>query len=107
MMTGLDGGGDGDVWDTLTHIFDDMDNQGGAGDEEDALAETLESLRGLLDMHLQLKKKTRGLHAKKAVMTMERDAALERLEELEKTEARERRMTTMQQAWGAYAELGG
>ena len=97
--------GEGDVWDALTHIFADMDNQGGAGDEQDALAETLDSLRGLLDMHRQLKKKTVALRAKNEEMAKERDAALERLAELEKTEARERSMSNMQRAWGAYADV--
>lgn len=105
----LTGEGDGDVWDALTNIFSDMDNQGGAGDEQDALAETLESLRGLLDMHRQLKKKTVGLNAKREEMARERDAALERLEELQRMEAQEQRMSmrrsSMQQAWGAYADL--
>lgn len=88
------------MWDALTHIFADMDNQGGAGDEQDALAETLDSLRGLLDMHIRLKQKTVGLRVKNKEMAKERDAALERLAELEKTEARER---STQHAWGAYA----
>lgn len=81
---GSGGSGEGgDVWDALKGIFSDMDSQGGAGSEQDALAETLESLRGLLDMHRQLLKKTKGLNAKGAEMARERDAALQRLAELE------------------------
>lgn len=70
----------GDVWDALTTIFADMDSQGGVdGPEGAALEETLESLRGLLQMHLQLRRKAVALTAKKVEVTRERDAALERL----------------------------
>ena len=107
---GTQTGREGDVWDALTNIFTDMDSQGGAGDEQDALAETLEALRGLLDMHLQLQTKTKGLHAKLDEMGRERDAALDRLAELETMEAARRRSprpgrTPVQRAWGAYADL--
>ena len=59
----FDGEG-GDVWDALTNIFADMDSQGGVGARREALQETLASLRGLLDMHLQLRKKAVELTAK-------------------------------------------
>lgn len=105
-QTVRDGEG-GDVWDALTTIFSDMDSQGGAGVEQEALEETLESLRGLLDMHLQLRRKTAGLDAKRAQMEGERDAALDRLAELERAEASNRRRprSDMQQAWEAYEDI--
>ena len=72
-----DGGG---VWDALTTSFADMDSRGGVdGPEGAALEETLESLRGLLQMHLQRRRKAVALTAKKVEVTRERDAALERL----------------------------
>ena len=75
----FDGEG-GDVWDALTNIFADMDSQGGVeGPEGEALQETLASLRGLLDMHLQLRKKAVELTARRMEVARERDAALERL----------------------------
>ena len=78
----FDGEG-GDVWDALTNIFADMDSQGGVeGPEGEALQETLASLRGLLDMHLQLRKKAVELTARRMEVARERDAALERLAEL-------------------------
>ena len=71
----FDGEG-GDVWDALTNIFADMDSQGGVeGPEGEALQETLASLRGLLDMHLQLRKKAVELTARRMEVARERDAA--------------------------------
>jgi hypothetical protein len=75
-------GGD-DVWAAVTHIFADMDAQGGIEEEEGvAVEETLQELRGLLDMHQQLERKKVALAATKVQATRERDAALERLAEL-------------------------
>ena len=49
----------GDVWKALDGIFADMDARGpgSGGEEHDALADTVEALRGLLDMHAQLRSK--------------------------------------------------
>lgn len=72
-----------DVWWALTLIFADIDAQGGVdGDESVALGETLDVLRGLLDMHKQLGRKKVALSAKNLEATRERDAALGRLAEL-------------------------
>ena len=71
-----------DVWGALTLIFADIDAQGGVdGDESVALGETLDVLRGLLDMHKQLGRKKVALSAKNLEATRERDAALGRLAE--------------------------
>ena len=72
-----------DVWAALTNIFADMDAQGGVeGEEGVALEETLQELRGLLDLHKQLGRKKVALAATLMEATRERDAALGRLAEL-------------------------
>ena len=72
-----------DVWAALTNIFADMDAQGGVeGEEGVALEETLQELRGLLQMHQQVERKKVALAATLVEATRERDAALERLAEL-------------------------
>lgn len=72
-----------DVWAALTSIFADIDAQGGVeGEEGVALEETLQELRGLLEMHQQLGRKKVALAATLVEATRERDAALERLAEL-------------------------
>jgi len=74
--------GSEDVWAALTHIFADIDVHGGVGDEAEELGETLDVLRGLLDVHTQLGYKKVALTAKQVEAARERDAALERLAEL-------------------------
>jgi hypothetical protein len=60
-----------------------MDAQGGVeGEEVVALEETLQELRGLLQMHQQVERKKVALAATLVEATRERDAALERLAEL-------------------------
>ena len=71
------------MWAALTSIFADIDAQGGVeGEEGVALEETLQELRGLLEMHQQLGRKKVALAATLVEATRERDAALERLAEL-------------------------
>ena len=71
------------MWAALTNIFADMDAQGGVeGEEVVALEETLQELRGLLQMHQQVERKKVALAATLVEATRERDAALERLAEL-------------------------
>ena len=50
------------VWDALTGIFEDLDRQGG-GAEAEELEDTLDELRGLLEMHTQLRGKAVELEA--------------------------------------------
>ena len=70
------------VWDALTGIFEDLDRQGG-GAEAEELEDTLDELRGLLEMHTQLRGKAVELEAMRLEVTRERDAALSMLYELE------------------------
>ena len=70
------------VWDALTGIFEDLDRQGG-GAEAEELEDTLDELRGLLEMHIQLRHKAVELEAMRLEVTRERDAALSMLYELE------------------------
>ena len=70
------------VWDALTGIFEDLDRQGG-GAEAEELEDTLDELRGLLEMHTQLRHKAVELEAMRLEVTRERDAALSMLYELE------------------------
>ena len=74
------------VWDALTGIFEDLDRQGG-GAEAEELEDTLDELRGLLEMHTQLRHKAVELEAMRLEVTRERDAALSMLYELEEEEA--------------------
>jgi len=66
------------VWDALTGIFEDLDRQGG-GAEAEELEDTLDELRGLLEMHTQLRHKAVELEAMRLEVTRERDAALSML----------------------------
>lgn len=70
------------MWDALTGIFEDLDRQGG-GAEAEELEDTLDELRGLLEMHTQLRHKAVELEAMRLEVTRERDAALSMLYELE------------------------
>ena len=70
------------VWDALTGIFEDLDRQGG-GAEAEELEDTLDELRGLLEMHTQLRHNAVELEAMRLEVTRERDAALSMLYELE------------------------
>ena len=70
------------MWDALTGIFEDLDRQGG-GAEAEELEDTLDELRGLLEMHTQLRGKAVELEAMRLEVTRERDAALSMLYELE------------------------
>jgi hypothetical protein len=83
----------GDVWKALDGIFADMDARGpgSGGEEHDALADTVEALRGLLDMHAQLRSKSLALAAKRVEIVRERDAALDRLARLTAAGERGRR----------------
>ena len=70
------------VWDALTNIFEDLDKQGG-GPEAEELEDTLDELRGLLEMHRQLRDKAVELEATRLEVTRERDAAMAMLCEME------------------------
>ena len=63
------------MWDALTNIFEDLDKQGG-GPEAEELEDTLDELRGLLEMHRQLRDKAVELEATRLEVTRERDAAM-------------------------------
>ena len=73
------------MWDALTGIFEDLDRQGG-GAEAEELEDTLDELRGLLEMHTQLRRKAVELEAMRLEVTRERDAALSMLYELEEAD---------------------
>ena len=73
------------VWDALTNIFEDLDKQGG-GPEAEELEDTLDELRGLLEMHSQLRDKAVELEATRLEVTRERDVALAMLCEMEDEE---------------------
>ena len=70
------------VWEALTNIFEDLDKQGG-GPEAEELEDTLDELRGLLEMHRQLRDKAVELEATRLEVTRERDAAMAMLCEME------------------------
>ena len=94
------------VWDALTGIFEDLDRQGG-GAEAEELEDTLDELRGLLEMHTQLRHKAVELEAMRLEVTRERDAALSMLYELEEASSPSGQPLRMEDPFDAPGEAVG